>query len=129
MLVEPPQFALVFGGDNGQGALWAPFTSPPNIFSWAARLMTYEDVFQAGHVDFDYSLARVSVANDLHYHATRDYLSRGVSIEALGLRYDPVRNNCHAVVSTLVGRLGYSLPPLPILGWFPAYGRVILTEA
>ena len=86
-------------------------------YTHTARLMTYEDVFQAGHVDFDYSLARVSVANNVHYHATRDIFREVcAAINAFGLRYDPVRRNCNAVVSTLVGQLGYSLPPLPVLG-------------
>ena len=34
--------------------------------------MTYEAVYQPGHLDFDYSLAQVLVANDVPYRATRD---------------------------------------------------------
>ena len=47
-------------------------------------------------------------------------------IEALGLRYDPWRTNCNAVVSTLVERSGHSLPSPSRRGWFPAYKSVIL---
>ena len=59
VLAEPRQLALVFGGDKGQGALWlVPFTPPPDAFTWVAPLMTYEGVYQPGHLDFDYSLAQ-----------------------------------------------------------------------
>ena len=91
--------------------------------------MTYEDVFQAGHVDFDHSLTRTPVAQYVGYRATRDALREArARIESLGLRYDPLRTNCNAVVSTLVQYLGYKLPLVPVRGWLPAYGHVILQE-
>ena len=128
VLAEPRQLVLVFGGDKGQGSLWlVPFTSPPDAFTWVAPLMTYEAVYQPGHLDFDYSLAQVLVANDVPYRATRDVFREVCAdIEALGLRYDPWRTNCNAVVSTMVGRSGHSLPSPSRRGWFPAYKSVIL---
>jgi hypothetical protein len=53
----------------------------------------------------------------VQYHATRDTfrIVRAV-IEARGLRYDPVRTNCNAVVSTLIRSLGHVLPPPPVRG-------------
>jgi hypothetical protein len=131
VLVEPGQLTLVFGGDKGQGVLWPAAVVPaPQTFDWIAPLMTYEDVFQAGHVDFDFSVVTVSVVDNLQYHATRDtFRVVRAAIEAQGLRYDPMRTNCNAVVSTLVRSLGHALPPPPVRGWLPAYGRVILKEA
>jgi hypothetical protein len=128
VLAEPRQLALVFGGDKGQGAFWlVPFTPPPDAFTWVAPLMTYEGVYQPGHLDFDYCLAQVLVANDVPYRATRDVFREiCADIDALGLRYDPWRTNCNAVVSTMVGRSGYSLPSPSRRGWFPAYRSVIL---
>ena len=128
VLAEPSQLALVFGGDKGQGALWlVPFTPPPDAVTWVAPLVTYEGVYQPGHLDFDYCLAQVLVANDVPYRATRDVFREiCADIDALGLRYDPWRTNCNAVVSTMVGRSGRSLPSPSRRGWFPAYGSVIL---
>ena len=128
VLAERRQLELVFGGDKGHGALWlVPFASPPGTFTWVAPLTTYEAVYQPGHLDFDYSLAQVLVANDVPYRATRDVFREVCAdVDALSLRYDPWQTNCNAVVSTLVGRSGHSLPSAPRRGWFPAYGSVIL---
>ena len=91
--------------------------------------MTYEDVLQPGHPDFDHGLVRVSVAAEVDYYPTRDLLRQvRRRIDALGLPYEPLRTNCNAVVSTLVQHLGYALPPAPVRGWLPAYGRAILEE-
>jgi hypothetical protein len=130
VLLETDELPLVIGGDKGQGALWlVPFAPPPAGLTLVAPLITYEDVFQPGHVDFDHSLTRTPVAQDVGYRATRDALREGrARIESLALRYDPLRTNCNAVVSTLVQHLGYKLPPVPVRGWLPAYGHVILQE-
>jgi hypothetical protein len=87
--------------------------------------MTYEEVFQPGHVDFDFSIATVPVVDNVQYRVTRDALrvARG-AIEARGLRYDPVWTNCNAVVSTLVRSFGHILPPPPVRGWFARAPRV-----
>ena len=59
VLVEPGQLTLVFGGDKGQGVMWPAGVMPaPQTADWLAPLMTYEDVFQRGHVDFEFSVAR-----------------------------------------------------------------------
>jgi hypothetical protein len=117
VLTDPLQLPLVIGGEKGQG----PF--------WDAPLITYEDVFQAGHVDFDYSVVQVLIAGQVQYTAMRDRLRQARdAIEARGYRYDPFRANCNAVVTTLLSSLGYPLPRPPLRGWLPGYGRVILTE-
>jgi len=128
VLVEPGQLTLVFGGDKGRGVMWPAGVIPaPQTADWLAPLMTDEDVFQPGHVDFEFSVARVSVVDNVQYHAARDtFRIVRAAIEARGLRYDPVRTNCNAVVSTLIRSLGHVLPPSPVRGWLPAYGRVIL---
>jgi hypothetical protein len=128
VLVEPGQLTLVFGGDKGRGVVWPAGVIPaPQTVDWLAPLMTYEEVFQPGHVDFEFSVARLSVVDNVQYHATREtFRIVRAAIEARGLRYDPVRTNCNAVVSTLIRSLGHVLPPTPVRGWLPAYGRVIL---
>ena len=130
VLVNRRELPLVIGGDKGQGALWLlPLIPPQRPASLLAPLVTYEDVFRPGHVDFDHSLTRVPVVEGVGYHATRNALRQvRQRIDALELRYDPLRTNCNAVVTTLIRHLGYVLPPAPVRGWLPAYGHVILQE-
>jgi hypothetical protein len=130
LLVDPRELPLVMGGDKGRAALWlVSFIPPPPALALVAPLVTYEDVFRPGHVDFDHSLGRVAVAEGVEYHATRDALRQlRRRIDALELRYDPLRTNCNAVVTTLIQHLGYPLPSAPVRGWLPAYGHVILQK-
>ena len=130
VLVDRRELPLVIGGDKGQGALWLlPLIPAQRPASLLAPLVIYEDVFRPGHVDFDHSLTRVPVVEGVGYHATRNALRQvRQRIDALELRYDPLRTNCNAVVTTLIRHLGYVLPPAPVRGWLPAYGHVILQE-
>ena len=87
VLVEPGQLTLVFGSDRGRGVMWPAGVIPaPQTVDWLAPLMTYEEVFQPGHVDFEFSFARMSVVDNVQYHATRDtFRIVRAAIEARGL--------------------------------------------